>query len=79
MTLTFFQKHIKPHKSPLCAKLHSHDRRFLIKHILKAYHFHYRHIDVSSFKEVIREWNKNPLSLKKEFQPIGRWTTSKNR
>ena len=66
LALTFFQKHIKPHKSPLCGSTISHDRRFLIKHMPKlAYHFHYRHIDVSSFKEVIKRWNKNPPEFKK--------------
>ena len=55
--LKFFQSHIKQHKSPLCGSSVSHDRRFLIKHMPKlANHFHYRHIDVSSFKEVIKRW-----------------------
>mgnify|MGYP001170556071 FL=1 len=67
LALAFFQKHIKPHKSPLCGSTISHDRRFLIKHMPKlAYHFHYRHIDVSSFKEVIKRWNKNPKDFKKK-------------
>ena len=53
--LKFFQSHIKQHKSPLCGSSVSHDRRFLIKHMPKlANHFHYRHIDVSSFKEVLK-------------------------
>ena len=56
-TLDFFQKHIKQHKSPLCGSTVSHDRRFLIKYMPKlANHFHYRHLDVSSFKEVIKRW-----------------------
>ena len=68
LTLDFFQKHIKQHKSPLCGSTVSHDRRFLIKHMPKlANHFHYRHIDVSSFKEVIKRWY--PES--KEFEKKG--------
>ena len=56
-TLDFFQKHIKQHKSPLCGSTVSHDRRLLIKHMPKlANHFHYRLLDVSSFKEVIKRW-----------------------
>jgi len=56
-TLDFFQKHIKQHKSPLCGSTVSHDRRFLIKYMPKlANHFHYRHLDVSSFKEVVKRW-----------------------
>ena len=66
-TLDFFQKHIKQHKSPLCGSTVSHDRRFLIKHMPKlANHFHYRHIDVSSFKEVIKRWNPDADEFKKQ-------------
>lgn len=64
--LKFFQSHIKQHKSPLCGSSVSHDRRFLIKHMPKlANHFHYRHIDVSSFKEVIKRWYPETDEFKK--------------
>ena len=64
--LKFFQSHIKQHKSPLCGSSVSHDRRFLIKHMPKlANHFHYRHIDVSSFKEVIKRWYPEADKFKK--------------
>ena len=64
--LKFFQSHIKQHKSPLCGSSVSHDRRFLIKHMPKlANHFHYRHIDVSSFKEVIKRWYPEEDEFKK--------------
>ena len=64
--LKFFQSHIKQHKSPLCGSSVSHDRRFLIKHMPKlAKHFHYRHIDVSSFKEVIKRWYPEADEFKK--------------
>ena len=64
--LKFFQSHIKQHKSPLCGSSVSHDRRFLIKHMPKlANHFHYRHIDVSSFKEVIKRWYPQVDEFKK--------------
>ncbi len=66
-SLHFFQNHIKQHKSPLCGSSVSHDRRFLIKHMPKlANHFHYRHIDVSSFKEVIKRWSPDADEFKKE-------------
>ena len=66
-SLHFFQTHIKQHKSPLCGSSVSHDRRFLIKHMPKlANHFHYRHIDVSSFKEVIKRWSPDADEFKKE-------------
>ncbi len=76
--LKFFQSHIKQHKSPLCGSSVSHDRRFLIKHMPKlANHFHYRHIDVSSFKEVIKRWYPEADEFKK-LHLIELWTTSKN-
>ena len=64
--LKFFQSHIKQHKSPLCGSSVSHDRRFLIKYMPKlANHFHYRHIDVRSFKEVIKRWSPEADQFKK--------------
>ena len=67
MTLDFFKKHIKQHKSPLCGSSVSHDRRFLIKHMPRlANHFHYRHIDVSSFKEVIKRWSPGAEEFQKK-------------
>ena len=68
MTLDFFKKHIKQHKSPLCGSSVSHDRRFLIKHMPRlANHFHYRHIDVSSFKEVIKRWSPGEEEFQKKL------------
>ena len=65
-TLEFFKKHLKQHQSPLCGSSVSHDRRFMIKHMPKlANFFHYRHIDVSSFKEVIKRWHPNAEEFKK--------------
>ena len=65
--LNFFKKYIKQHQSPLCGNSISHDRRFLIKHMPKlANHFHYRHIDVSSFKEVITRWYPDTEEFKKQ-------------
>tara|TARA_B100001996_G_scaffold318205_1_gene261710 strand:+ start:10 stop:546 length:537 start_codon:yes stop_codon:yes gene_type:complete len=66
-TLEFFQKHIKQHKSPLCGSTVSHDRRFLIKYMPKlANHFHYRHLDVSSFKEVVKRWYPEEKDFEKK-------------
>ena len=43
--------------SPLCGNSVHHDRRFLIKYMpnLHAW-FHYRHVDVSTIKELARRW-----------------------
>ena len=66
-SLNFFQTYIKQHQSPLCGSSVSHDRRFLIKHMPKlASHFHYRHIYVSSFKEVIKRWSPDADEFVKE-------------
>ena len=56
-TLEFISKHVGEKVSPMCGNTVSHDRRFLSKYMprLEAY-FNYRHIDVSSFKEVAVRW-----------------------
>ena len=61
-TLDFISKYVGQKKSPMCGNTVSHDRRFLSKYMpqLEAY-FNYRHIDVSSVKEVITRWSNNCL------------------
>jgi len=56
-TLDFLYSHCKKGESPLCGNSIWQDRRFLIKHMprLEAF-FHYRNIDVSSLKELVRRW-----------------------
>ena len=56
-TLEFVSKYVGEKVSPMCGNTVSHDRRFLSKYMprLEAY-FNYRHIDVSSFKEVAVRW-----------------------
>ncbi len=56
-TLEFVQRHCPEKKSPLCGNSIGHDRRFLARHMptLHAY-FHYRSIDVSTIKELVRRW-----------------------
>ena len=50
-TLTFFKKHTYENNSPMCGNTISQDRRFLLKYMpdVESF-FHYRHLDVSSFK-----------------------------
>ena len=57
---------INQNKSPMCGNTVSHDRRFLSKYMpqLEAY-FNYRHIDVSSVKEVITRWSNNAQAYEK--------------
>ena len=56
-TFDFVSKYVSENTSPMCGNTVSHDRRFLSKYMprLEAY-FNYRHIDVSSFKEVAVRW-----------------------
>ena len=66
-TLEFISKYVGEKVSPMCGNTVSHDRRFLSKYMprLEAY-FNYRHIDVSSFKEVAVRWmNKAQVYEKK--------------
>jgi oligoribonuclease len=57
LTLKFLKVYTKSHLSPLCGSTISHDRRFLVHWmpILEAY-FHYRNVDVSSIKELVKRW-----------------------
>jgi oligoribonuclease len=56
-TLAFLKKHCPARQSPLCGNSISQDRRFLNKYMpeLEAY-FHYRNVDVSSIKELVKRW-----------------------
>ena len=65
-TLDFISKYVPAGKSPMCGNTVSHDRRFLSKYMpeLENY-FHYRHIDVSSVKELIVRWMNQAQSYQK--------------
>jgi oligoribonuclease len=57
ITLDFLQKHIPPNTSPMCGNSICQDRRFLHRLMpeLERY-FHYRNLDVSTIKELVRRW-----------------------
>lgn len=66
-TLDFLQKWVAPKASPMCGNSICQDRRFLHRLMpsLEQY-FHYRHIDVSTIKELARRWRPEIMSgLKK--------------
>ncbi|MDM1545092.1 oligoribonuclease [Ignatzschineria indica] len=66
-TLQFASQWIPAGKSPLCGNSIGTDRRFLKKYMPELDQFcHYRNIDVSSFKEVVKRWYSNPLSYEKK-------------
>ena len=56
-TLRFLSQYCEKGASPLCGNSIGQDRRFLVKHMprLEAF-FHYRNIDVSSVKELVKRW-----------------------
>lgn len=61
-TIEFLQLYVGRGQSPMCGNTVSQDRRFLIKYMpdLESY-FHYRHIDVSTVKELARRWKPEVL------------------
>ena len=56
-TLEFLAEHVPAGVSPMCGNSICQDRRFMARIMpeLEAY-FHYRNLDVSSFKELARRW-----------------------
>lgn len=56
-TLDFLRQWVPEQTSPLCGNSIGQDRRFLVRHMpeLEAF-FHYRSIDVSTVKELVRRW-----------------------
>lgn len=56
-TLAFLKQHVAAKASPICGNTVCQDRRFLFHWMpqLEAY-FHYRHLDVSTVKELARRW-----------------------
>jgi oligoribonuclease len=56
-TLAFIKEHVDEGKAPLCGNSIWQDRRFLAKHMPKLEgYLHYRIVDVSSIKELVRRW-----------------------
>ena len=53
----FLKQHVPAGKSPMCGNSICQDRRFMARYMpdLEKY-FHYRNLDVSTFKELARRW-----------------------
>ncbi|EFK06436.1 exonuclease [delta proteobacterium NaphS2] len=66
-TLSFIRQFCQRGHSPLCGNSICQDRRFLVKHMptLEAF-FHYRNIDVSSVKELVKRWYPNLPHFEKQ-------------
>ena len=57
LTIEFLQRYIDPGKSPMCGNSICQDRRFLCHYMPDlAKYFHYRHLDVSTLKELVKRW-----------------------
>ena len=56
-TLEFVRRHVAERTSPLCGNSIWQDRRFLARYMpaLERY-LHYRNVDVSTVKELVRRW-----------------------
>ncbi|MEE8151367.1 MAG: oligoribonuclease [Nitrosomonadaceae bacterium] len=61
--LTFLQKHVPPKISPMCGNSICQDRRFLAHTMpqLEEY-FHYRNLDVSTLKELVKRWKPDIMA-----------------
>lgn len=66
MTLEFLSHYSKKGLSPLCGNSVWQDRRFLAKYMPLLNEFlHYRNIDVSSIKELVKRWYQTLPHFKK--------------
>ena len=68
--LEFLGEHVPASASPMCGNSICQDRRFLARWMprLEA-HFHYRNLDVSTLKELVRRWKPE---LAKGFSKEGK-------
>ncbi|MFQ5450509.1 MAG: oligoribonuclease [Nitrospinaceae bacterium] len=57
ITLDFIKQYCPPQTSPLCGNSIAQDRRFLVKYMKELHDYlHYRSIDVTSVKELVKRW-----------------------
>ena len=62
LTIEFLSGHVPAGKSPMCGNSICQDRRFMARYMpeLERY-FHYRNLDVSSIKEIVKRWQPDVL------------------
>lgn len=67
--IAFLRHYVPKGASPMCGNSIGQDRRFLVKYMpkLEAF-FHYRNVDVSTFKELARRWRPEVYSGFKKRQ-----------
>lgn len=73
--LHFVQKHCKKQTAPLCGNTIWQDRRFLVKYMpnLEKY-LHYRIVDVSSIKQLVKHWYPADHAMPREKKQTHRVT-----
>ena len=55
--LEFIKQHVPARISPMCGNSIGQDRRFMVRYMPKLEeYFHYRNLDVSTLKELVRRW-----------------------
>lgn len=61
-TIEFLEHYVDQGCSPMCGNTIGQDRRFLVKYMpkLEAF-FHYRNLDVSTLKELVKRWRPDLL------------------
>ena len=61
--IAFLKQHVPSGASPMCGNSICQDRRFMVRSMpqLEAY-FHYRNLDVSTLKELVKRWKPDIAS-----------------
>jgi oligoribonuclease len=72
-TITFLASHVAKGEVPLCGNSIGTDRRFLQEYLpdVESW-FHYRNVDVSTVKELVRRWRPEVLASAPEKQSTHR-------
>ena len=72
LVLKFLAPWIDPGQSPMCGNSTCQDRRFLCQTMPKlAAFFHYRNLDVSTLKELVKRWRPDLMpGLKKQSKHV---------
>ena len=67
--IAFLSQYVPANGSPMCGNSIGQDRRFLVKYMpkLEAF-FHYRNVDVSTFKELAKRWKPEVAASFKKKQ-----------
>ena len=69
-TLAFLKAHIPPRACPLCGSSICLDRRFLVRYMPRvSKYLSYRHVDVSSIKELVARWYPEKIVHHRQASP----------